>query len=68
MYYYINLNPQENGDNEIHTADCSYLRLVKDKKFLGDFSNCYDAIIMARRMGYPNADGCYYCSKSCHRS
>lgn len=68
MYYYINLNPQSNGDYEVHTADCSYLRLVENKKFLGDFSNCYDAIAVAKRMGYPSADGCYYCSGACHRS
>ncbi|MCK9438472.1 hypothetical protein M0Q39_00115 [Patescibacteria group bacterium] len=70
MYYnyYINLNAQENGDNEVHREDCSYLNLVSNKKLLGSFLNCHDAIIAAKRMGYSNADGCYYCSKPCHRS
>ena len=65
--YYLNLNKQATGENEIHTESCSFLPEHQNRKFLGEFSSCYDALREARKK-YPelDIDGCYYCCKPCH--
>jgi hypothetical protein len=65
MKYYVNKNAQSNGDHEVHTENCNYL--PSDKKDLGDFSNCKDAVTEAKKT-YTKPNGCYYCSESCHTS
>lgn len=63
--YYVNENAQSTGEHEVHKDGCSYLALVQNKKYLGDFSNCRDAVKKAKDNNY-NADGCYYCCNECH--
>ena len=65
--YYVNKNPQENGDNEVHKEGCYWLSLVKGKEYLGDFSSCHGAVRKAKEK-YPTADGCKHCCLECHTS
>ena len=58
--YYINKET-----HEIHISNCGHLPTV-NKKQLGDFFNCYQAIVYAKSVGYSNADGCYYCNEEYH--
>lgn len=65
MRYYVNLNKQSNGDNEVHTATCNWLPEQHNREYLGDYSSCAPAVTEAKRRGY-NANGCYYCCNKCH--
>jgi hypothetical protein len=65
--FYVNNNAQPNGDHEVHEAGCSWLAMVNSKKHLGNFSNCRDAVVVAKRT-YSTANGCVYCAKACHTS
>ena len=65
--YYVNKNPQSNGDHEVHTTGCQYLPEEKNRIHLGDFSGCALAVKAAKKY-YLQADGCYYCCKECHNS
>ncbi len=66
MYkYYVNKNAQANGDHEVHRADCSYLPSKENRIYLGEFSNCHQAINAASQY-YNDVDGCYYCCNECH--
>ena len=67
MEYIVNKNAQENGDQEVHEDGCSYMPDWKNRKPLGDFTNCHDALIEAKKYD-SDADGCYYCSRECHTS
>jgi hypothetical protein len=63
--YYVNNNPQPNGDHEVHQENCIYLPYIQSKKYLGEFYSCAPAVAEAKRT-YPTADGCAYCSPDCH--
>ncbi|MEM0577158.1 hypothetical protein [Flavobacterium polysaccharolyticum] len=63
--YYVNNKAQSNGDHEVHTSDCIYI--PSDKKYLGQFSNCNDAVREAKKT-YTKSNGCYTCSNACHTS
>ena len=63
--YYVNKNAQANGDHEVHESGCLYLPAAENRVYLGDFSNCRDAVAEARRH-YRQSNGCYYCSRACH--
>ena len=65
--YYVNMNEQDNGDHEVHTSNCSYLPEPLNRKDLGLFSNCRDAVQEAKKY-YTQSNGCYYCSLACHTS
>ncbi|MEN2487056.1 hypothetical protein AAYQ05_04575 [Flavobacterium sp. B11] len=65
--YYVNQNAQSNGDHEVHTGDCIYLPLSQNRKYLGIFSNCKDAVIEAKKT-YTKSNGCKTCCKECHTS
>ena len=65
--YYINKNKQSNGDHEVHKSGCSYLPNIENRKHLGEFSNCRDAVNEAKK-DYSQVNGCYYCSNECHTS
>jgi len=65
MKYYTNKNAQSNGDHEVHKADCNYLPMESNRKPLGDFSNCQDAVKEAKKTD-SSADGCKHCSPACH--
>ena len=61
--YYVNKNAQANGDHEVHESGCSYLPAAENRIYLGDFSNCRDAVAEARRH-YRQSNGCYHCSRA----
>lgn len=65
MKYYSNKNAQSNGDHEVHNEYCSKLPLASNRKDLGDFSNCQDAVKKAKESD-ASADGCKICSPACH--
>ena len=64
--YYVNKLAQANGDHEVHREWCGFMPDRKNRIFLGDFPDCRSAVRAAIRR-YPRADGCFYCSKPCHR-
>ncbi len=63
--YYVNKNAQANGDHEVHREDCSWLPNSENRDYLGEFSNCKDALNKAKK-DYDQVNGCYYCSNECH--
>ena len=68
--YIVNSNAQSNGDNEVHVtpqSNCSSPRYPagNNQVWLGWFTSCHGAVTEAKRRGY-SANGCYYCSRSCH--
>ncbi len=67
MKYYVNNKAQSNGDHEVHTENCRYLPNSDNRKYLGEFSNCGDAVKEAKKI-YSQSNGCYYCSRTCHTS
>jgi hypothetical protein len=67
MKYLVNKNAQNNGDHEVHKETCNHLPYPENRKYLGDFSNCQDAVKEAKKYD-SDADGCYWCSNECHTS
>lgn len=63
--YYVNKNAQSNGDHEVHDEDCRYLPISENRKYLGEFSSCKEAVKEAKKT-YTSSDGCYTCSYACH--
>ncbi len=63
--YYVNQNAQPTGEHEVHKEDCEHLPDIANRKYLGNFYNCKDAVKEAKKH-YTNVDGCYYCSNECH--
>ncbi len=63
--YHVNMHAQENGDHEVHQPGCSHLPDVQNRRDLGDFNRCNEAVIEAKKH-YPKSNGCYYCSNACH--
>ena len=66
--YIFNKNVDNNGNHEVHTNSCSYLPAEENRVPLGFHLNCTSAISTAKTL-YPGSsfDGCYYCSKACHK-
>lgn len=65
--YYVNKNPQSNGDHEVHTSTCTFLPLIENKIYLGEFTDCADAVKIAK-IYYPQSNGCKFCALKCHTS
>ena len=65
--YYVNNNPQPNGDHEVHEQGCYWLSIARDVKYLGLHSNCHSAVKEAKTY-YSKANGCKICSSDCHTS
>ncbi len=65
-HYYLNENAQPTGEHEVHTEGCIFLPEVKNRKYLGYFNNCKEAIKEAKTY-YANVDGCFFCSLECHK-
>jgi hypothetical protein len=61
--YYVNRNSND-GDHEVHRETCRYLPAERNRIYLGEFSDCHDALEAARRH-YRTADGCYHCARAC---
>ena len=66
--YFVNTNPQPNGDHEVHRDGCYWLTLVANPRFLGAFATCGPAVQAAKNLGYHKANGCIHCSPLCHTS
>jgi hypothetical protein len=66
MRYYINVQAQPNGDLEVHTERCSYLKGIHKKKELGQFPQGTEAVRKAQK-SFPLANGCYFCCREGHR-
>jgi hypothetical protein len=67
MNYYVNKNAQSNGDHEVHKSDCRFLPASENRIYLGDYSNCREAVVAAKRH-YTQSNGCRTCSNECHTS
>ena len=71
-YYYININPQgepEDGEHEVHNGDnhCPKPPLPENRKRVGSFYDCKDAIREAKRQNPSwKIDGCAYCNSECN--
>lgn len=63
--YYVNKNAQNNGDHEVHKSTCDWLPKPENRIYLGEFSNCKDAVEEAKKY-YNQVNGCIYCSTECH--
>ena len=63
--YYVNKNAQSSGDHEVHVSTCSHLPDADNRKYLGTYDNCQDAVTEAKKTD-SSADGCYYCCKPCN--
>ena len=64
-HYYLNRNPQAEGEREVHISTCSFLPDQKNQIDLGYFTHCSEAMKEAKKH-YINVDGCYYCCRACH--
>jgi hypothetical protein len=62
--YYVHTIPQANGDHEVHQEDCHYLPLPQNRIYLGEFTNCRQAVTAASAY-YSDVDGCRFCSPEC---
>jgi hypothetical protein len=62
--YIIHINSQTNGDHKVHKITCSILPNPPNRLYLGDFSNCYDAIKEAKKYD-PEAESCPLCAPEC---
>lgn len=65
--YYVNKNAQSNGGHEVHKSGCIYMPSALNRKYLGEFSNCKDAVKEAKKT-YSQSNGCKTCSEECHTS
>lgn len=63
--YYRNKNAQTNGDHEVHKDGCSWMPIVSNREYLGEFATCQPALTKAKQSD-PYADGCVHCSPACH--
>lgn len=63
--YYANKNRQDNGDHEVHREGCYWLPNPENQLYLGNYTNCADAVREARRY-YQQVNGCATCSPACH--
>lgn len=63
--YFVNTEPQSTGEHEVHESGCSALPGILNRKYLGTFSHCRDAVTAARKH-YSAVDGCRICSYACH--
>ncbi len=65
--YYVNKKVQANGDHEVHVENCIYMPSSENRSYLGEFSNCGDAVKKAKET-YSKSNGCKTCSNECHTS
>jgi hypothetical protein len=65
--YYVNNNEQPNGDHEVHEARCQWLPAAENRTYLGEFTNCADAVREAQKY-HRQVNGCATCSRICHTS
>jgi hypothetical protein len=64
--YYVRIKPQFNGTNSVHREDCPFLPDIENRIYLGEFNSGEEAFMRAK-LYFPEASGCYFCSKECPR-
>ena len=65
--YYVNKNPQRNGDHEVHKDGCTYMPRTEHRFFLGLHTHCQAAVTESKKH-YTQSNGCFSCSYECHTS
>ncbi|QLH66865.1 hypothetical protein HXV88_10650 [Aeromonas veronii] len=65
--YFVNTEPQKNGDHEVHVAGCAHAPQPHHRKALGQLENCEQAVSVAK-VFFNQSNGCYYCCNQCHTS
>lgn len=63
--FYVNKNPQPNGDHEVHVYGCYWLTRAKNQHELGYFEDCIVAVEAAKTL-YRQSNGCETCCPACH--
>lgn len=63
--YYVHTKPDAQGNHEVHESSCAWLPAAENRIYLGEFSNCRDAV-SAARTHFSNVDGCAHCSPACN--
>ncbi|MES9961686.1 MAG: hypothetical protein ABW089_14745 [Sedimenticola sp.] len=63
--YYLSTAPQQNGEYDLHVGTCNFLPAMKERIFVGEFSNFNTAMKEARKRFKP-VNGCYWCLRECH--
>ena len=61
--YFVNDDPQPNGDHEVHVSGCSHF--PSRYTWVGEHDGCATAVAQANRSHAP-ANGCYWCCRPCH--
>lgn len=64
--YYVNTRAQTNGDHEVHKEGCTWMPSTENRKYLGSFNSCADAVKEAKKTYPTTANGCVHCSSACH--
>lgn len=69
MNYIYNRNTDSKGNHEVHTVECDYLPKIENRiEIRYDHTGCRSAIAQAKEdASKTNFDGCYYCSRPCHK-
>lgn len=65
--YVINKQKTDGRYNEVHRTDCSRVPSIYNRESIGWHANEIDAVHYAQNIGYPAADGCYYCCPRAHK-
>ncbi|MBL7967567.1 MAG: hypothetical protein JNK09_11250 [Prolixibacteraceae bacterium] len=59
-YYFVNINEEENGEHEVHRADCSYLTDYSNCMVIGYFGDGQEAVREAKKY-FAQSYGCRFC-------
>ncbi len=65
--YCVNKETDNNNDHEVHKEGCPWWPGDENRKDLGYFTNCKDAVKEAKKY-YTKVNGHKYCSEECHTS
>lgn len=65
--YLINKEKTDGQYNEVHITTCNHLPEYTNRYDLGFHMNGKDAVAYAKRIGFTDADGCYYCCGEAHK-
>ena len=63
--FYIETNPQPNGEHIVHNATCSLLPAKDAVRYLGSIASCTSALKKAAE-SFKLVNGCPQCATACH--
>ncbi|WP_282920706.1 hypothetical protein [Ignavigranum ruoffiae] len=67
--YYFNINLDKHGNHVVHSQDCKYLPKIENRKLIGRYQDCEQALRAASYLNYQaNFEGCHFCCGECHRT